>query len=201
MADAKVAGHVPATGFFRRAGWLSECNHRPESANGHRFDCARIGRLRGVCHRATPAGAAAGRPAAVMIPQAAAFLAPRHKLGRTAMHPSATGHYRNRKAAISRGRRWMLGALALAAVAGIAPCRTTQAQTPAAVKLYIFDLGQLKSANPQPLLDRGVAVTDMQPFRMNSSSPKAPPSRAPPSRRRLPDNWPKSATSRQTSPS
>jgi N-acyl homoserine lactone hydrolase len=30
-----------------------------------------------------------------------------------------------------------------------------------AVKLCIFDLGRLKSANPQPLLDRGVTVTDM----------------------------------------
>ena len=30
-----------------------------------------------------------------------------------------------------------------------------------AVKLYILDLGSLKSANPQPLLDRGVTVTDM----------------------------------------
>ena len=35
------------------------------------------------------------------------------------------------------------------------------AQPAPAVKLYIFDLGQLKSANPQPLLDRGVTVTDM----------------------------------------
>jgi glyoxylase-like metal-dependent hydrolase (beta-lactamase superfamily II) len=55
-----------------------------------------------------------------------------------------------------------LAALALATLAGIAPLGTTSAQTPApAVKLYIFDLGQLKSANPQPLLDRGVTVTDM----------------------------------------
>jgi glyoxylase-like metal-dependent hydrolase (beta-lactamase superfamily II) len=29
------------------------------------------------------------------------------------------------------------------------------------VRLYVFDLGWLKSANPQPLLDRGVTVTDM----------------------------------------
>jgi hypothetical protein len=53
-----------------------------------------------------------------------------------------------------------LGTLALVAVGGIAPCGTANAQAPA-VKLYIFDLGQLKSANPQPLLDRGVTVTDM----------------------------------------
>jgi len=59
-------------------------------------------------------------------------------------------------------------ALALAILAGIALFGTsapTQAQTPAqpapAVKLYILDLGQLKSGNPQPLLDRGVTVTDM----------------------------------------
>ena len=58
-------------------------------------------------------------------------------------------------------------ALAIAALAGLALCATTsaQAQAPAqtapAVKLYILDLGQLKSANPQPLLDRGVTVTDM----------------------------------------
>jgi N-acyl homoserine lactone hydrolase len=35
------------------------------------------------------------------------------------------------------------------------------APPPAGVRLYIFDLGWLKSANPQPLLDRGVTVTDM----------------------------------------
>jgi glyoxylase-like metal-dependent hydrolase (beta-lactamase superfamily II) len=49
-----------------------------------------------------------------------------------------------------------LGALVLAAL----PAPQASAQAPA-VKLYIFDLGQLKSANPQPLLDRGVTVTDM----------------------------------------
>ena len=32
---------------------------------------------------------------------------------------------------------------------------------PAAVKLYIFDLGSLHSANPEPLLQRGVKTTDM----------------------------------------
>src|SRR5260370_259854 len=80
------------------------------------------------------------------------------------MHPSLTSHHINPKAATSRGRRWILGALALATLAGVASYGTAsaQAQTPApAVKLYIFDLGQLKSANPQPLLDRGVTVTDM----------------------------------------
>src|SRR6516165_11190981 len=80
------------------------------------------------------------------------------------MHLSATSLDISHETAVSRGRRWILGALALAILAGIAPYGTTktQAQTPApAVKLYIFDLGQLKSANPQPLLDRGVTVTDM----------------------------------------
>ena len=58
-------------------------------------------------------------------------------------------------------------ALALAILAGTAlfGATSTPAQTPAqpapAVKLYILDLGSLKSANPQPLLDRGVTVTDM----------------------------------------
>src|SRR5258708_18471900 len=87
-----------------------------------------------------------------------------NKLGEQAMHPSLTSHHINPKAATSRGRRWILGALALATLAGVASYGTAsaQAQTPApAVKLYIFDLGQLKSANPQPLLDRGVTVTDM----------------------------------------
>jgi len=84
------------------------------------------------------------------------------KLGEQAMHPSSTRRPINSKAETSHGRRWILGALALVTLAGIAPCGTTSAQTPApAVKLYIFDLGQLKSANPQPLLDRGVTVTDM----------------------------------------
>ena len=38
---------------------------------------------------------------------------------------------------------------------GQAPAQT------ASPKLYIFDLGSLKSGNPKPLLDRGVTVTDM----------------------------------------
>src|SRR5262245_38771694 len=85
------------------------------------------------------------------------------KFGEQAMHFSATSHDVNSETAISRSRRWLFGALAVA-LAGIALCGTagTQAQTPAPpVKLYIFDLGTLKSANPQPLLDRGVTVTDM----------------------------------------
>ena len=37
----------------------------------------------------------------------------------------------------------------------------TAAQTPASVKLYVFDCGRLKSGNPAPLLERGVTITDM----------------------------------------
>jgi N-acyl homoserine lactone hydrolase len=76
------------------------------------------------------------------------------------MHPSVTGHSSSCKTAIACGRRWILGVFVLAALVAIAPGGSASAQAPA-VKLFIFDLGQLKSANPQPLLDRGVAVTDM----------------------------------------
>jgi N-acyl homoserine lactone hydrolase len=46
-----------------------------------------------------------------------------------------------------------------ATVSAIAQSRGKQA-TPA-LKLYVFDMGTLKSANPEPLLQRGVTVTDM----------------------------------------
>ena len=53
----------------------------------------------------------------------------------------------------------------LAGIALLGANFAAPAQAPAqpapAVKLYIFDLGSLKSANPKPLLDRGVTVTDM----------------------------------------
>ena len=80
------------------------------------------------------------------------------------MHPSTTIHDIGNETALLRGRRWVLCGLTLAALAGSAfyGATSAQAQTPApAVKLYILDLGSLKSANPQPLLDRGVTVTDM----------------------------------------
>jgi glyoxylase-like metal-dependent hydrolase (beta-lactamase superfamily II) len=50
-----------------------------------------------------------------------------------------------------------LGAVALlnADIAALA-----QAQ-PASPKLYVFDVGSLKSRDPKPLLDRGVTITDM----------------------------------------
>ena len=82
------------------------------------------------------------------------------------MHSPAPNHDVLDQPAASRWRRrWLFGALGLGLVAIAAWTGGAKAQTPAAatlaVKLYIFDLGQLKSANPQPLLDRGVTVTDM----------------------------------------
>jgi glyoxylase-like metal-dependent hydrolase (beta-lactamase superfamily II) len=57
----------------------------------------------------------------------------------------------------------MLAGITLLGTSLAAPAQQTPApaQPAPAVKLYIFDLGQLKSANPQPLLDRGITVTDM----------------------------------------
>jgi N-acyl homoserine lactone hydrolase len=66
---------------------------------------------------------------------------------------------------LSSGRRrlGMIGFAAFAAAAltlgGLAPV-LAQATAPA-IKLYIFDLGSLHSANPEPLLKRGVTTTDM----------------------------------------
>src|SRR6266545_2680239 len=48
-----------------------------------------------------------------------------------------------------------LAGLFLAVLAAIGP------QSPAGVKMYIFDCGSLKSGNPEPLLQRGVTTTDM----------------------------------------
>jgi len=44
---------------------------------------------------------------------------------------------------------------------GVSSHAQTAAQTPADVKLYVFDCGRLKSGNPAPLLERGVTITDM----------------------------------------
>jgi len=66
--------------------------------------------------------------------------------------------------AASQRRRLVVAALALAllAVSGVPGAAPARAQTSAGgVKLYIFDLGWLKSGNPQVLTDRGVAVTNM----------------------------------------
>ena len=54
----------------------------------------------------------------------------------------------------------LLAGIALLGANFAAPAQAP-AQPAPAVKLYIFDLGSLKSANPKPLLDRGVTVTDM----------------------------------------
>jgi N-acyl homoserine lactone hydrolase len=37
----------------------------------------------------------------------------------------------------------------------------TRSPSTSSIRLYVFDMGTLKSANPQPLLDRGITVTDM----------------------------------------
>jgi hypothetical protein len=55
----------------------------------------------------------------------------------------------------------MLGARILTALVAIAPCGTTARKHPPSSELAVVDLGQLKSANPQPLLDRGLTVTEM----------------------------------------
>jgi N-acyl homoserine lactone hydrolase len=57
-------------------------------------------------------------------------------------------------------RNWVLVALA-----GATFCLHARAQsrppTASSVRLYVFDCGRLKSANPQALLDHGVTTTDM----------------------------------------
>jgi N-acyl homoserine lactone hydrolase len=54
---------------------------------------------------------------------------------------------------------WISIALLLVGI----PAATGQSQSPPTppIRLYVFDMGTLKSANPQPLLDRGITVTDM----------------------------------------
>jgi N-acyl homoserine lactone hydrolase len=57
-----------------------------------------------------------------------------------------------------------LGLLALASLCpwGLSASAQTQGTQPvSALRLYVFDCGHLTSANPKPLLDRGVTVTDM----------------------------------------
>ena len=44
---------------------------------------------------------------------------------------------------------------------GLLVASALAAQSPAPVKLYIFDCGNLKSGNPDPLLQRGITTTDM----------------------------------------
>jgi N-acyl homoserine lactone hydrolase len=61
-------------------------------------------------------------------------------------------------------RNWNLAAFALT-LAGATFCLHARAQsrppTTSSVRLYVFDCGRLKSANPQALLDHGVTTTDM----------------------------------------
>ena len=61
-------------------------------------------------------------------------------------------------------RNWVLVALALS-LAGARFCLHARAQsrppTASSLRLYVFDCGRLKSANPQALLDHGVTTTDM----------------------------------------
>src|ERR1019366_8625905 len=64
-------------------------------------------------------------------------------------------------------RKWTTIAF-LAATAGIGSLATipegmgqSPAQPSPPIKLYVFDMGTLKSANPKALLDRGITVTDM----------------------------------------
>jgi glyoxylase-like metal-dependent hydrolase (beta-lactamase superfamily II) len=49
----------------------------------------------------------------------------------------------------------------LAGVAGTLGVGQTRSPVTPSIRLYVFDMGTLKSANPQPLLDRGITVTDM----------------------------------------
>jgi glyoxylase-like metal-dependent hydrolase (beta-lactamase superfamily II) len=60
-----------------------------------------------------------------------------------------------------RLRNWIPVAM-LAGLTGI-PAGLGQTRSPStpSIRLYVFDMGTLKSANPQPLLDRGIKVTDM----------------------------------------
>ena len=87
------------------------------------------------------------------------------------MDRSATTHEFSKPAALL-GRTRSLSMLILPALAGLAMLGVSvcgaslakaQGASPAApaVKLYIFDLGSLHSANPEPLLQRGVKTTDM----------------------------------------
>lgn len=60
-------------------------------------------------------------------------------------------------------RIWALATLVVAGLWTLSPpaAGQKQDQSQAPVKLYVFDCGRLKSGNPQPLVDRGIATTDM----------------------------------------
>jgi glyoxylase-like metal-dependent hydrolase (beta-lactamase superfamily II) len=58
--------------------------------------------------------------------------------------------------------KFLLSVLAGIGVSILLPRLDAQKPTPVrSVRLYVFDCGTLKSANPQPLLDHGVTITDM----------------------------------------
>jgi glyoxylase-like metal-dependent hydrolase (beta-lactamase superfamily II) len=60
-----------------------------------------------------------------------------------------------------RPPNWIPIAL-LAGLTGALPgLGQTRLTSTSAIRLYVFDLGTLKSGNPQPLLERGITVTDM----------------------------------------
>src|SRR5712671_1243231 len=71
-------------------------------------------------------------------------------------------HRMSRRTSISSEITVMGLLLGLAAVALLNADIAALAQAqPASPKLYVFDVGSLKSRDPKPLLDRGVTVTDM----------------------------------------
>jgi N-acyl homoserine lactone hydrolase len=60
----------------------------------------------------------------------------------------------------TRRNRWFAVALLAAALVPTARAqRKSQSNSP--IRLYVFDMGTLKSANPKALLDRGITTTDM----------------------------------------
>ena len=60
-------------------------------------------------------------------------------------------------------RIWAFATLVVAGLWTLSPPAAGQKQdhSQPPVKLYVFDCGRLKSGNPQPLVDRGIATTDM----------------------------------------
>jgi N-acyl homoserine lactone hydrolase len=56
---------------------------------------------------------------------------------------------------------WIPVALLAGLTGTLAGLGQTRSPSTSSIRLYVFDMGILKSANPQPLLDRGITVTDM----------------------------------------
>lgn len=79
--------------------------------------------------------------------------------GRRFRARDAAGRPRRGTFAVTGVLARFLGILATAgALMAAAPAKAADAP---AVRVYIFDLGWLRSGNPQPLIDHGVKVTDM----------------------------------------